>query len=136
MPAAMMSRSDGKSAPAFRPSPTPKPSSPPGAANTTRSTPPPWQSGVEKSSREKPGTTPDAKTEQKILYQTFFKSVGTRTYAAQVKEAGNGNHFILLTEGRRDEKTGEVRKSRVLVFSEDFQAFAKLFADTMLFVRE
>src|SRR3989442_16041652 len=76
------------------------------------------------------------KPEPKILFQKFFKSVGTRTYAAQVKEAGNGNHFIVLTEGRRDEKTGEVRKTRVLIFSEDFEQFFKLVAETTKFVRE
>lgn len=85
---------------------------------------------------EKSARKSAVKPEQKILYQAFFKSVGTRTYVAQVKEAGNGNHFIVLTEGRRDDQTGEVRKSRVLVFSEDFEAFGKLFADTMKFVRE
>ena len=30
------------------------------------------------------------KKEPKILFQQFFKSVGPRTYAAQVKEAGSG----------------------------------------------
>jgi hypothetical protein len=78
----------------------------------------------------------DARPEPKILYQSYFKSVGTRTYAAQVKEASNGNHFITLTEGRRDEKTGELRKIYVMVWSEDFEAFFKLVADTNKFVRE
>ncbi|HEX3355669.1 MAG TPA: DUF3276 family protein [Tepidisphaeraceae bacterium] len=76
------------------------------------------------------------KTEPKILFQTFFKSVGTRTYAAQVKEAGNGNHFILLTEGNRDKKTGELRKTRLIVFSEDFPEFFKLLDQTNQFVRD
>ena len=78
----------------------------------------------------------DSKPEPKILYQSYFKSVGTRTYAAQVKQASNGNHFITLTEGRRDEKTGELRKIYVMVWSEDFEAFFKLVADTNKFVRE
>jgi hypothetical protein len=77
-----------------------------------------------------------AKPEPKILYQTYFRSVGTRTYAAQVKEASNGNHFITLTEGRRDAKTGQLHKNYVLVFSEDFEQFFKLIADTNAFVRE
>src|SRR5689334_22548662 len=47
-----------------------------------------------------------AKQEPKILFQKFFKSVGPRTYASQIKEAGNGNHFLVLTEGKRDEETG------------------------------
>jgi Protein of unknown function (DUF3276) len=76
------------------------------------------------------------KPEPKILHQAFFKSVGTRTYAAQVKEAGNGNHFILLTEGNRDKKTGELRKTRLIVFSEDFAEFFKLLDQTSKFVRD
>ncbi|HEY7088320.1 MAG TPA: DUF3276 family protein [Tepidisphaeraceae bacterium] len=64
--------------------------------------------------------------DQKILFQDYFKSVGPRTYAAQVKEAANGNHFIVLTEGKRDDKTGEIRKTKLLVFSEDFDPFFKM----------
>jgi hypothetical protein len=70
------------------------------------------------------------KAEPKILFQDYFKSVGPRTYAAQVKEAGNGNHFLVLTEGRRDDKTGEVRKTKLLVFSEDFDAFFRMLDKT------
>src|SRR5436305_300041 len=90
------------------------------------------KSNPQKADPQKSGARP----EPRILYQTYFKSVGARTYAAQVKEASNGNHFITLTEGRRDEKTGELRKSYVLVFSEDFEQFFKLIADTNKFVRE
>ena len=86
----------------------------------------------EKSAR-KPGSE---KPEPKILFQNYFKSVGTRTYAAQVKEAGNGNHFILVTEGRRDESTGEIRKTKLIVFSEDFRAFFKMLSETAQFVRD
>ena len=88
----------------------------------------------EKSAR-KPDANSTDRPERKILYQTYFKSVGTRTYAAQVKEAGTGNHFIVLTEGKRDKQTGELRKSNLIVFSEDFEQFAKLIGDTMQFVR-
>jgi|SRR5581483_6174364 len=84
---------------------------------------------------EKSARKPEPKKDHKILYQTYFKSVGPRTYAAQVKEAGNGNHFILLTEGRRDKETGELRKTSLIVFSEDFEQFGKLIGDTMQFVR-
>ena len=84
---------------------------------------------------EKSARKPEQTKEHKILYQTYFKSVGTRTYAAQVKEAGNGNHFILITEGSRDKQTGEVRKKSVIIFSEDFEEFGKLIGDTMQFVR-
>ena len=75
------------------------------------------------------------KKEPEILFQSFFKSVGPRTYAAQVKRAGNGNHFLVLTEGKRDEKTNEVRKTRLFVFSEDFAAFAKLVDEAFGFIR-
>jgi hypothetical protein len=70
----------------------------------------------------------------KILFQSFFKSVGPRTYAAQLKRAGNGNHFLVLTEGKRDKKTAEVRKTRLFVFSEDFPAFFRLIKETAAFV--
>jgi hypothetical protein len=75
------------------------------------------------------------KAEHRILCQKFFKSVGPRTYAAQIKEAGNGNHFLVLTEGKRDEKTGEVRKTRLFIFSEDFDAFFKMIQETNQFTR-
>jgi hypothetical protein len=84
---------------------------------------------------EKSARKSDEKPQHKILYQTYFKSKGPRTYAAQVKEAGNGNHFIFFTEGRRDKETGELRKTSLIVFSEDFDNFAKLVGDTMQFVR-
>lgn len=76
-----------------------------------------------------------AKPEADILFQKFFKSVGPRTYAAQVKRAGNGNHFLVLTEGRRDEKTNEVRKTRLFVFSEDFGEFFKMLHETAQFIK-
>jgi Protein of unknown function (DUF3276) len=76
------------------------------------------------------------KPEPKTLFQSYFKSVSPRTYAAQVKEAGNGNHFIVLTEGKRDDKTDEVRKTRLFIFSEDFDAFRDLLRDTFAFVRD
>ena len=76
-----------------------------------------------------------AKPEHEILFQHFFKSVGPRTYAAQVKRAGNGNHYVVLTEGQRDEKTGDVRKTRLFVFSEDFDAFFDLLRRTGEFIR-
>jgi len=83
----------------------------------------------------RPAAKADAKPEAKILFQKFFHSVGPRTYAAQVKELGNGNHLLVLTEGKRDAETGEVRKTRLLVFGEDFTAFFKLLAETAGFIR-
>jgi hypothetical protein len=77
-----------------------------------------------------------AAADHEILKQSWFKSVGPRTYAAQVKKAGNGNHFLVLTEGKRDEATGEVRKTRLFLFSEDFAAFFKMMQETAVFIRE
>jgi hypothetical protein len=80
-----------------------------------------------------PGGKP--KVEPKILFQSYFKSVGPRTYAAQVKEAGNGNHFLVLTEGKRDDASGDVKKTRLFVFSEDFADFFKLMKQTAEFIK-
>jgi len=80
-----------------------------------------------------PGGKP--KAEPKILFQTYFKSVGPRTYAAQVKEAGNGNHFLVLTEGKRDDASGDVKKTKLFVFSEDFAEFFKLMKQTAEFIK-
>jgi hypothetical protein len=73
--------------------------------------------------------------EHEILFQDYFKSVGPRTYAAQVKKAGNGNHYLVITEGKRDEKTNEVRKTRLFVFSEDFVAFFKMMKGAAEFIK-
>ena len=75
------------------------------------------------------------KAEPKILFQSYFRSVGPRTYAAQVKEAGNGNHFLVLTEGKRDEGSEDVRKTRLFIFSEDFAEFFKLMKQTAEFIK-
>src|ERR1051326_7106432 len=75
------------------------------------------------------------KPDAQILFQQFFRSVGPRTYAAQVKRAGNGNHFLVLTEGKRDPASAEVRKAKLFVFSEDFPAFFHLLHETAQFIR-
>jgi hypothetical protein len=76
-----------------------------------------------------------AKPEPKILFQKFFKSVGPRTYAAQVKELPNGNHLLVLTEGKRDSETQEVRKTRLFIYGEDFTALFRLLHETAAFIR-
>src|SRR4051794_21557514 len=59
-----------------------------------------------------------------ILFQTYFKSANPRrTYAAQVKRATNKNHYLVLTEGKRDDKTQELRLTRLFLYSEDFAEF-------------
>ena len=70
-----------------------------------------------------------------ILFQRFFKSVGPRTYAAQIKEASNGNPFLVLTEGKRDPKTDELRKSRLFIFGEDFPAFFRMLHETAQYIK-
>jgi hypothetical protein len=77
----------------------------------------------------------NGKPEPKIIFQKFFHSVGPRTYASQVKELANGNHLLVLTEGKRDEETGEVHKTRVFIYGEDFSAFFRLLNDTATFIR-
>jgi hypothetical protein len=74
------------------------------------------------------------KPEPKIIHQAFFKSVGPRTYAAQIKEIANGNHLLVLTEGKRDEQTNEVRKSRLFVYAEDFPELFKMLDDARAFI--
>ena len=81
------------------------------------------------------GTDQKPKPEPAILFQNYFKSVGPRTYAAQVKEAGNGNHFLVLTEGKRDEGSDQVRKTKLFVFSEDFSAFFRMLHETAQFIK-
>jgi hypothetical protein len=75
------------------------------------------------------------KPEAKILFQKFFKSIGPRTYASQIKEAGNGNYYLVLTEGKRDETSGELKKSKLFVFSEDFGLFFRMLHETAQYLK-
>jgi hypothetical protein len=52
-----------------------------------------------------------------------------------VKKAGNGNHYVVFTEGRRDDATREVRKTRLFVYSEDFIPFFKMLQETAHFIK-
>ena len=69
-----------------------------------------------------------AKGDHKILFQKYFKSIGPRTYAVQIKESNNGNHYIVLTEGKRDLVTSEIRKNRLFIYSE---ALCRLLPDVV-----
>jgi hypothetical protein len=82
----------------------------------------------------KPFASSKPKPEPKIIHQAFFKSVGPRTYAAQIKEIANGNHLLVLTEGKRDEKTDEVRKTRLFVYAEDFPELFRMLDDARTFI--
>jgi hypothetical protein len=96
----------------------------------------PSKSTFSKANSPPPSRASGPKPDAEILFQTYFKSVGPRTYAAQVKKAGNGNHFVVLTEGKKDDQTGEPRKTRLFVFSEDFKDFFKMLQETAIFIRE
>jgi hypothetical protein len=74
--------------------------------------------------------------EHPVLKQAYFKSVGPRTYAFQIKMATNGNHYVTLIEGRRDKQSGEVRKNQLNVFSEDFDAFFALLREAAAYIRD
>ena len=83
-----------------------------------------------------PGPRAGDKPEHEILFQQYFKSANPqRTYAAQLKKANNGNHYLVLTEGKRDPATGEVRKTRVFLYGEDFIPFFKLLQSAALFIK-
>src|ERR671920_492761 len=84
----------------------------------------------------KPRPDPQPASEHEILFQKFFKSVGPRTYAAQVKRAKNGNHYLVLMEGKRDESSGDVRKTRLFIYSEDFVEFFRLVKSAAEFIKE
>ena len=73
--------------------------------------------------------------EPKILFQKYFKSIGTRTYAAHLKENDKGNQFLVLTEGKRDPETGEVKKTKVFVYSEDFAQYFRMLHETAQFIK-
>ncbi|MGA2229854.1 MAG: DUF3276 family protein [Tepidisphaeraceae bacterium] len=105
--------------------------------SATLTTPPRDKSYRDRPGGNRPGGKPDSgkpKVEPKIIHQTFFKSVGPRTYASQVKELGNGNQLLVLTEGKRDDATGEVRKTRLFVYAEDFAAFFKMLQESATFI--
>jgi len=123
--------SNAVNAPASR---APRPNAPSAPKSNAESLPKSGQASRAGSASKNPaGKQPPA--EHEILFQRFFKSVGPRTYAAQVKRANNGNHYVVLTEGKRDDKTQDVRKVRLFLFSEDFDEFFKLMNATAEFVR-
>ena len=130
-------RSSSATAPARPSNPSSTASAPPlpTARPTPQRVPAKTDAATNRGSNSNHGTDAQRPAEQKILFQKFFKSVGPRTYAAQVKEANNGNHFLVLTEGKRDDATGDVRKTRLFVFSEDFAEFFDLLEQTARFIK-
>ena len=79
--------------------------------------------------------TPPLKAEAKVLFQKYFKSMGPRTYACQIKESRKGNPFLVISEGKRDEDSGEVKKTKVFVFSEDFGQFFRMLHETAQYLK-
>jgi hypothetical protein len=86
------------------------------------------------STRHSPASSAAAK-EPKILFQKYFKSVGTRSYAAHLKENDKGNQFLVLTEVKRDPESGEVKKTKVFVYSEDFAHYFRMLHETAQFIK-
>jgi hypothetical protein len=74
-------------------------------------------------------------TPDKILFQSYFKSVGPRTYASQVKLLKNENHMLVLTVGKPNPEGGEPIKTRFIVFAEDFAAFFRLLQERAHFIK-
>jgi hypothetical protein len=107
------------------------------AAAPITSRPSPDRQFVPRPPSKRPFRPKSSKEKQppQILFQQYFKSVGPRTYAAQVMKYSNGNHGLVLTEGKRDEKTDEVRKTKLFIFGEDFDAFFDLLRDAAKFIR-
>jgi len=92
--------------------------------------------GTRRPGRGRPPGKPTGEADHEILFQQYFKSANPqKTYAAQLKRAGNGNHYLILTEGKRDESSGEVRKTRVFVYSEDFKELFKMLQAAAVFIR-
>lgn len=81
------------------------------------------------------GASAKPPAQEAVLFQQYFKSVGPRTYAVQVKRAGNGNHSFVLIEGKREEGSEEVKKHRIYVWSEDFAPFFKLLQEAVTFIK-
>ena len=82
-----------------------------------------------------PATAKKSFEDQPILFQKFFKSMGPRTYAAQIRQASNGNHYLVLTEGWRKPEADEVRKTRIFLYSEDFVQFFRMLHETAQWIK-
>ena len=87
------------------------------------------------SRRQSHATAAAGAKEPKILFQKYFKSIGTRAYAAHLKENDKGNQFLVLTESKRDPSTGETKKTKVFVYSEDFAQYFRMLHETAQFIK-
>jgi hypothetical protein len=75
------------------------------------------------------------KSDHKILFQKFFKSISPRQYSVHLKECPSGNHYLVLTETKRDPETGESKKSRLFIYSEDFSQYFRMLHETAQFIK-
>ncbi|HYO09861.1 MAG TPA: DUF3276 family protein, partial [Tepidisphaeraceae bacterium] len=75
------------------------------------------------------------KGDHKILFQKYFKSISPRNYSVHLKECNNGNHYLVLTETKRDAETGEVKKSKLFIYSEDFSQYFRMLHETAQFIK-
>lgn len=108
------------------PSPSPVPTSAPASQSPS---PPGATTGVLKpaSIQPKPHEIVHLpSTDPETLFQAYFKSIGPRRYAAQLQRASNGNHYLVLTESKPDKETKELRRTKLYIYSEDFDAFFNL----------
>lgn len=76
-----------------------------------------------------------AKPDHKILFQKYFKSIGPRQYAAHMKEGPSGNQYLVLSESKRDPETGEVKKVKLFIYSEDFGQYFRMLHETAQFIK-
>ena len=95
----------------------------------------PSRNGTPAASSRSSAAAAAAAKEPKVLFQKYFKSIGTRSYAAHLKENDKGNQFLVLTESKRDPATGETKKTKVFVYSEDFAQYFRMLHETAQFIK-
>ena len=103
------------------------------AAAASRATP--SRNGTPPATSRSSAAAAAAAKEPKVLFQKYFKAVGTRSYAAHLKENDKGNQFLVLTESKRDPATGETKKTKVFVYSEDFAQYFRMLHETAQFIK-
>jgi len=64
--------------------------------------------------------------EKNDLFNESVKA-GQRTYFVNVREASNGNKYMVITESKRVDKD-KFEKSRIMVFQDKLGDFAETFA--------
>jgi hypothetical protein len=67
--------------------------------------------------------------EKKILHSETVKGSGS-TYFFDLKEAKNGKPYLTIVESRMGQE-GNYERTRMMVFSEDFDKFAEALSKTL-----